>query len=249
MAEKKVFRMSTIMNKFKDFVRQRDVNSEQIYEKRRIKIQLIDKWPGIVFIPQPGTRDLVCSGDLSFQVALLKANKLANELADSADTHGENNMDSFHDLNTEDSVIHQAVGILRHCISLRKKLKNEYFSAAETSVSMLHDWVDPLLYKTILWLTDEKYNAAAAATDAGNPDFRCLCIARDIIKRFHLRVCVCFFENSPIPLSLFTEDELMLSWTKSDFMQNLKGSLQKILPAFKTPLTHLSSMAIQLSSH
>ena len=77
-------------------------------------------------------------------------------MADSADTHGENNMNNFHDLNTEDSVIHQAVGILRQCIFLRKKLKNEYFSAAETSVSMLHDWVDPLLYKTILWLTDEK---------------------------------------------------------------------------------------------
>ena len=121
MAEKKVFRMSTIMNRFKDFVRQRDVNTEQIYEKRRIKIQLIDKWPGITFIPQPGTLDLICSGDISLQVALLKANKLANELADSADTHGENNMDIFHDLNTEDSVIHQAVGILRHCISLRKK--------------------------------------------------------------------------------------------------------------------------------
>ena len=199
MAEKKAFRMSTIMNKLQDFVRQRDVNSEQIYEKRRIEIQLIDKWPGIAFIPQPGTRDLVCSGDISFQVALLKANKLANELADSADTHGENNMDSFHDLNTEDSVIHQAVGILRHCISLRKKLKNEYLSAAETSVSMLHDWVDPLLYKTILLLTDEKDNTAAAATDADNSDFHCLCIARDIIKRrrFHLRVWFFFKFTNP----------------------------------------------------
>ena len=61
---------------------------------------------------------------------------------------------------------------------------------AETSVSMLHDWVDPLLHKTILWLTDEKDNAAAAVTDAENSDFRCLSIARDIItrRRFHLRV-------------------------------------------------------------
>ena len=95
---------------------------------------------------------------------------------------------------------------------------------AETSVSMLHDWVDPLLHKTILWLTDEKDNAAAGVTDAENSDFRCLSIARDIItrRRFHLRVF--FLENSPIPLSLFTEDGIMLSCTKSDFMQNLKGS-------------------------
>ena len=205
-----------------------------------MKIKLIDKWPDIAFIPQPGTRDLVCSGDISLQVALLKANKLANELDDSADTHGENNMDSFHDLNTEDSVIHQAVGILRHCISLRKKLKNEYLSAAETSVSMLHDWVDPLLYKTILLLTDEKI-MLLPPPQMLNPDFRCPCIARDIItrRRFHLRV----------PHSLFTENGIMLSCTKSDFMQNLKGSVQKILLAFKTPLTHLSSLAMQLSSH
>ena len=109
-------------------------------------------------------------------------------MADLVDTHGENNMNSFHDLNTEDIVIHQAVGILSHCISLRKKLKNEYFSTTETSFNMLHDWVDTLLYKTILWLTDEQDNAATAATDAENPDFHCLCIARDIItRRFYLR--------------------------------------------------------------
>ena len=120
---------------------------------------------------------------------------------------------------------------------------------AETSVSMLHDWVDPLLHKTILWLTDEKDNAAAAATDAENSDFRCLSIARDIItrRRFHLRVF--FFGKFTNPTIHRRRDHVVLY--KIRFHAKLEGLLTEKppTPAFKTPLTHLSSLAMQLSSH
>ena len=55
---------------------------------------------------------------------------------------------------SEDSIVHQAVGILRRRISQTKEMnKKEYYSVDEISLQSLKDYVDPLLYKAIGWLT------------------------------------------------------------------------------------------------
>ena len=55
----------------------------------------------------------------------------------------------------DEVVIHRAVGILREDIAKCKGLENEYFSCSEISLEAEKAFVSPLLYKTLVWLTDK----------------------------------------------------------------------------------------------
>lgn len=55
----------------------------------------------------------------------------------------------------DEIILHQAAGILRSRILHTKMLDNEYYSFEEMSLEAEKDFIDPLLYKFILWLTCE----------------------------------------------------------------------------------------------
>ena len=77
----------------------------------------------------------------------------------------------------EESIIHQAVGILRKRISNTEKVNDEYFSPNETTLEAQRNFVDPLVYKFVGWLMNEqKYKNGE---DIEN-DVRCLSIACDL---------------------------------------------------------------------
>ena len=90
--------------------------------------------------------------------------------------------DGTHQLADESSVmslvaVHQAMGILRQRVSLVKKLNGEYYSSSEMCVDAQKQFVDPLLYNALGWLTNERRYRDAADAD----DEKCLNIACDII--------------------------------------------------------------------
>ncbi|CAC5396939.1 unnamed protein product [Mytilus coruscus] len=60
-----------------------------------------------------------------------------------------------------DSIIHLAVGMMKASYN-----KEEYYSFEEMSLSVMNDFVDPLLYKALCWLTDaELFRKGIDATE------------------------------------------------------------------------------------
>ena len=59
-------------------------------------------------------------------------------------------------------------------------MTNEYYSSAEMTLEAQKQFVDPLLYKTIAWLTDEKLFNGAIDVEETNINRKCLSIACDI---------------------------------------------------------------------
>jgi hypothetical protein len=89
---------------------------------------------------------------LTGRYALRKASELSQVLLDVADeeeiqtTAEESSMMSSV---TEDSIIHQAMGILHRDFKQVKKLDDVYYSSAEMSVEALQEFVDPFLYTAL----------------------------------------------------------------------------------------------------
>ena len=90
----------------------------------------------------------------------------------------ENKLDDI----TKDSIVHQAVGILRRRFSQVHKLDGEYYSAADMAADKSKDWIDPFLYKTVDWLTYKQLYDDAADLPEKESDIRSVNISCDIIS-------------------------------------------------------------------
>ncbi len=68
---------------------------------------------------------------------------------------------------TEDEILHKAVGIMRKRMMTNINRPNqEYYSSSEMSVKCMKDFVDPMLYKMIRWLTNgELFRSASSDGD------------------------------------------------------------------------------------
>lgn len=81
---------------------------------------------------------------------------------------------------SDNSAIHKAIGILRERILKTKRLESEYFSSTEMSLASQKDFVDPLLYKAIGWLSNEELFINGSDISEIELDSKCLAIACDI---------------------------------------------------------------------
>ena len=177
-----VFLLTSMRNRFQELLcGQGAVNSEN-YTSQNLKKQLLKQYSEILsFIPQPGSKsDLVCSSTIRVGEALQKANQLAQVLR-SIEDDDENNDSSDHNYVSDDSIIHQAVGILRRRIISKKETFLEYYSPDETSLKSQKAFVEPLLYKALGWLVYPKQYADASDLSDKPPDKRCVSIACDIM--------------------------------------------------------------------
>jgi len=82
---------------------------------------------------------------------------------------------------TEEHIIHEAVGILHRKIAAIEPLENEYYSSQEMELDSQVKFVDPLLYKTILWLTNKSVYESGGDTVDHAHDIGSLSVAADII--------------------------------------------------------------------
>ena len=178
---KEVFLLTSIKSRFMELAQDDpEFDILQMYTAQKLKKKLMQQWPELCFIPQPGLSDIVCSASVSVGEALVKANHLAKVLQDvSKDENTEVELNEPSD----NSVVHAAVGILRRRISQVKKPDGEYYSSQEMSLQAAQDFVDPLLLKALMWLTDDQaYLSASDVSDNYLSDAKYLSVACDIVS-------------------------------------------------------------------
>ena len=156
--DKKVFQLSSVTSSFQELLSQVGVELEDVqrYTSQKLKAKLSSNCPYLCFIPQPGYSDLVCSCDITVGTALRKANELVTVLREVSDVTDQSQPETHTQMRTDETLLHQAAGILRRGILHTTKLDNEYYSFEEM-LKAEKDFNDPLLDKFILWLTCEEF--------------------------------------------------------------------------------------------
>lgn len=154
LEEKKVFTLKTLLSRFRVLASEHGLDNPEAYKSSNLKKQLMQECPDIAFIAQPGMSDLVCDSTITVGDALKKISELVSTLGNDSEeqltTHNE------FDIN-EESLVHTAVGILRRRIETRQsQTRNDtYASSDDMTMAALKNFVDPLLYKAIGWLTNK----------------------------------------------------------------------------------------------
>ena len=172
---KQVYLLNSLRNRYRKLLETEGCGDPHLYTSQKLKERLMKEWPSLAFIPQKGSSDLVCLAHISVQEVLIKANELAKDLQ--CREEEEADMDITDMGKSEESIVHHACGILRKHIGQTEKIKGEYYSPAEIGLEGQRKFVDPLLYKAIGWLIDEKLYEEA---DDVPTDARYLSIACDV---------------------------------------------------------------------
>lgn len=178
VTEKQVFLISTLTTECQKHLKAQGVHNFAKYRTSYLKSLLNQHWDEVTFISQSGFSDLVVSTSITVGDAIRKAHVLEKHVM----LQQEDEVQACEEkLLDEDSIVHKAVGILRKRISLIQSPQNEYFSSSEMTLQELKNFVDPLLYKTVGWLTNKQLFEDGADISDNEPDQKCLNIACDII--------------------------------------------------------------------
>ena len=177
ISDRQVVSLTSLKIRFCELAITEGVDNPDSYKSYNLKRLLKNIWPEISFIPQPGLSDLVCSSEITVGEALRLANDLDQSLQEVCDDTVLQEDTNF--CENEDGTVHKACGILRKRIAKAQKL-NEYYSSTEMTLQAQKDFVDPLLYKTIGWLTDETLFLEGDDISAKELNAKCLAIACDI---------------------------------------------------------------------
>ena len=183
MSEKCVFQLTTLKTKFCGLASELGIENPDSYTTFNFKRLLKNIWPELSFIPQPGRSDLVCSSAITVGEALSTAKELGRavkEFEEDEDAASEQSGLWSSTYESDESLIHKTIGVLRQRILKTKKLENEYFSSKEMSLAAQKDFVDPLLYKAIGWLSDEELFINGNDICDCELEPKCLAIACDI---------------------------------------------------------------------
>ena len=171
-----MYPLSTLKSRFKEIAEAAGIQDPEVYLSSQIKKQLMEQCPGISFISQPGMTDLVCSNDITVGDAMLKINALQKVIQEL--TEGPQEIDGSVEMN-EDMLVHRAIDVLRRRMKKPKDKMANYYSSEEITVGKMKDFIDPLLYKALRWLTNE--HLFIDATDIAVEDnLQCLNIACDL---------------------------------------------------------------------
>lgn len=178
--EKQVFVLSTLRSRFHELATEAGVENPERYRSFRLKRQLIQECPEISFVPQPGMSDIVCSSEISVGDALRKLSDLVKSLkSTSEEIEQADAKESPEEEPDEVAIVHKAVGILRRRMTKSAAQPQNYPSPDDMTVASLKDFVDPLLYKAIGWLTNKDLFSQAADI-ADDDQIQCLNFACDI---------------------------------------------------------------------
>ena len=122
---------------------------------------------------------------MSIQCALKKAEALSKVVDDMMDVDESMSPIEYDTIcENETETLYQAAHILRRDIlKVRdKKLKNEYYASKEMNLDAMKDFVSPLLYNLLGWVTDKTLfeGAIDIADEAVDNHIACLTIACDV---------------------------------------------------------------------
>ena len=177
--EKQVVHLNSLKKRFSELAAIEGVENPDSYKSYSLKRLLKNIWPELSFIQQPGLSDLVCSSDITVGEALRLANELNQSLQEVQDEHV-----LLQDPNVSENderIVHKAIGILRERVIAKSgRLEKEYYSSTEMTLLAQTEFVDPLLYKAIGWLSDETLFLEAGDIVDNKPSPKCLAIASDI---------------------------------------------------------------------
>jgi len=152
------------------------------YPTHRMKTHLKQRCPNWTFLSQPNTSTIVCSGDIMIADVLQRAKQLTDESTASGNNEVSIDDETLGDVN-DNTILHRAVGILRHRLDAVTSVKGEFYSPDEINLQSMKQFVDPLLYRTMRWLTDKKAFDDILECDEDDQDLQCLSIACDIIAK------------------------------------------------------------------
>lgn len=127
MDDMEVYLLPTLRGRLQEILHVVGYDKPELYSSQNLKRQLAKEWPDLSFIFQHGMPDMVCSSSISVGAALSKAHDLAKLLTSIHDDSTENEPQQTDDL-SEDTIVHNAIGILRCRILQTKKLDGEYYS-------------------------------------------------------------------------------------------------------------------------
>lgn len=179
LCDKEVYLLSTLKKRYHELAESTGISNPHLYSAQNLKLQLQKNWPELSFISQPGMSDFVCVNTISVGDALSKIHNLSvlvQNLEEESEFESQISIDQ-----SDDSIIHRAIGILREKMKGFRKLDDEYYSSQEMSNEDSRKFVDPLLYKAVGWLTDETLYNTAADINEWRPNTKVLSIVCDII--------------------------------------------------------------------
>ena len=175
--ERQVFLFSSIRERFNEL----HVGSKgecSSYSSQTLKQKLQALCPELAFIPQKGKSDIVCCADVSVGEVMKKALSISLAMKEKP-SYPEEPSISFRDgdEDSDESIIHRAVSKLRKRLECTSSLDKEYYSSNEMTLLSQKQFVDPLLLKTICWLTNKNHFKNGTYSES---DSKCLSIACDI---------------------------------------------------------------------
>ena len=151
-----VYEFSTLKDKFIEIALEKGCDQMKLKHKK-IKSMLQSAWPEIQFISRPGQTYLVCSSEVTVEDAIKAASKMGNLLAEmKEDNEIRDDLTGNNYDDTEETILHQAAGIIRSRSNSTIKLEQEYFSPEESNFAGQKEFIDPLILKFIGWLSNKK---------------------------------------------------------------------------------------------
>jgi len=175
MTQKKVYQLSELRKRFIEIAKERHGDNVESYKSSYFKKLLQHVWPELECVYQKGKSDLICSNQVTVGDALRDYKELEQSCYDADEEEIEV------DIETDESIVHKAVGILRRRILANTEtVEKEYFSDEEMSLSSQKKFVDPLLYKMICWMSDPYKYENATENQSDKQEAKLLALACDI---------------------------------------------------------------------
>ncbi len=171
----KVFFLIDLLTQYKKHL-QIDTDTEATYTTAKLKQKLIQYYGDAIHItPQRGQSR--SSFVISSKVSLGDALKIATKMKADLHIYKEHTPVEERSRETDLSLVHRAMGIIRREMKDIPNLKSEYYPTCdELSLTASAAFVPPLLYQAILWLI-EKDTAYEAAGHVPTEDIQRKCLA------------------------------------------------------------------------
>jgi len=155
LVDKKVFFFPTLKKRFVEIAESEGCsNDANSYKSSNLKRLFEKLWPEVSFIHQHGKPDLVCSSSLTINDAVTKSKEMEQVIQDDNECSYDELPESEDD--TDEAVVHKAMGILRRRIIENNPHLDDFFYAPEKiKLSDQKQFVEPLLFKAVCWLHDK----------------------------------------------------------------------------------------------
>ena len=175
--KKAVVFLSELHSRFTEIVREKSDSEQCRITSWRLKEKLKQHFKDqIVFVPQSGKSDLVCSKDVTIGDALKKVNELHMRVSEQGE------FEAFSVEEESDSqILHRAAGIIRKAIAGLSFQANEYAPSGEIEIRKCKEFVPGALLDFVGWCTSQHFFESALGCSGVGEE------SRDLLKM--LAVC------------------------------------------------------------